>query len=74
MKIKIIKISIILLAIALNICGMESPSTIETVPVALQDLHHKEQLKFKKYDLDHPEKFLQMMRSQFNFGGNKIHI
>lgn len=52
--------------------GMDAPlSETETVPVKMQDLHNKEQRKFKKYDLNHPEKFLGIMREQFNYRGNK---
>lgn len=62
----------IFLALFLSLQGMDAPlAETETVPVKMQDLHNKEQRKFKKYDLNHPEKFLQLMREKFNYEQNK---
>lgn len=68
MKYKII----VFLALFFSLHGMDAPlGETETVPVKLHDLHNKEQRKFKKYDLEHPEKFLVIMREQFNYNGDK---
>lgn len=60
------------LTLFLSSFGMEAPFVeSEIVPLKMQDFHHKEQHKFKKYDLAHPEKFLHLIREQFNYKENK---
>ncbi|CAN5204754.1 hypothetical protein BH09DEP1_BH09DEP1_4550 [soil metagenome] len=64
------KISIFL-SLSFSLFGMDAPDASQTVPVKFHDFHTKEQRKFKKYDLAHPEKFLQLMREKFNYEENK---
>jgi hypothetical protein len=62
----------ILIASFLSLQAMDAPPVqTETVPVKMQDFHNKEQRKFKKYDLEHPETFIQLMREKFNYEKSK---
>lgn len=62
----------IFLTLVLSLNAMDAPqSETESVPLKMQDFDSKEKRKFRNYNLDHPEKFLGIMREQFNYKGNK---